>query len=67
VPKARAGKTQDIDYQYYMGIRFRSGGRCRVNQVWSGVDVIVTPMEFQELPPLGEPRHVEGSLTAWII
>jgi hypothetical protein len=39
----------------------------RVNQGWSGVHVIVEPMEFRELPPLGEPRHVEGDLTAWIV
>ena len=39
----------------------------RVNQGWSGVHVIVEPMEFRELPPLGEPRHVEGNLTAWIV
>src|SRR5260370_37998223 len=29
-----------------------------VNPGWSGVHVIVEPMEFRELPPLGEPRHV---------
>ena len=39
----------------------------RVNQGWSGIHVIVEPMEFRELPPLGEPRHVEGELTAWIV
>jgi hypothetical protein len=39
----------------------------RVNQGWSGVHVIVEPMEFRELPALGEPRHVEGNLTAWIV
>ena len=39
----------------------------RVNQAWSGVHVIVEPMGFRELPPLGEPRHVEGNLTAWIV
>jgi hypothetical protein len=39
----------------------------RVNQAWSGVHVIVEPMKFRELPPLGEPRHVEGDLTAWIV
>jgi|SRR5271165_272424 len=39
----------------------------RVNQGWSGVHVIVEPMRFRELPPLGEPRHVEGDLTAWIV
>lgn len=39
----------------------------RVNQGWSGVHVIVEPMEFRELPALGEPRHVEGDLIAWIV
>jgi hypothetical protein len=39
----------------------------RVNQGWSGAHVIVKPMAFRELPPLGEPRHVEGDLTAWIV
>jgi hypothetical protein len=39
----------------------------RVNQGWSGVHVIVEPMEFRELPPLGEQRHLEGDLTAWIV
>ena len=39
----------------------------RVNQGWSGMHVIVEPMVFRELPPLGEPRHVEGDLTAWIV
>ena len=39
----------------------------RVNQGWSGVHVIVEPREFQELPPLGEPTHVEGDLAAWIL
>ena len=39
----------------------------RVNEGWSGVHVIVEPPAFRELPPLGEPRHVEGDLTAWIV
>ena len=39
----------------------------RVSQRWSGVHVIVEPLAFRELPPLGEPRHVEGDLTAWIL
>jgi hypothetical protein len=39
----------------------------RVSQGWSGVHVIVEPMKFRELPSLGEPRHVEGNLTAWIV
>ena len=40
---------------------------ARVNQGWSGIHVIVEPMEFRDLPSLGEPRHVEGNLTAWIV
>ena len=40
---------------------------ARVNQGWSGVHVIVEPREFRELPPLGEPTHVEGDLAAWIL
>jgi len=39
----------------------------RVNQGWSGIHAIVEPMEFRELPALGEPRHVEGEITAWIV
>jgi hypothetical protein len=39
----------------------------RVNQGWRGVHVIVEAREFRELPPLGEPTHVEGDLTAWIV
>ena len=39
----------------------------RVNQGWRGVHVIGEAREFRELPPLGEPRHVEGDLTAWIV
>jgi hypothetical protein len=39
----------------------------RVNKGWNDVRVVVEPMEFRQLPPLGEPRHVEGELTAWII
>jgi len=39
----------------------------RVSQGWSGVHVIVEPMKFRELPLLGEPRHLEGNLTAWIV
>jgi len=39
----------------------------RVSQGWRGVHVIVEPMKFRELPSLGEPRHVEGNLTAWIV
>jgi len=39
----------------------------RVNQGWSGAQIIVETMGFRELPPLGEPRHIEGNLTAWIV
>ena len=39
----------------------------RGNQHWSGVYVTVEPIEPQDLPPLGEPRHIEGDLTAWIL
>jgi hypothetical protein len=39
----------------------------RVNQGWGGIRVIVEARAFRELPPLGEPRHVEGNLTAWIV
>ena len=41
--------------------------RIRVNQGWRGVHVIVAARKFRELPALGEPRHVEGNLTAWIV
>jgi hypothetical protein len=39
----------------------------RVNQGWSGVHVTVEAIELQDLPPLGEPRHIEGDFTAWIL
>ena len=39
----------------------------RGNQRWSGVHVTVEPIELQDLPPLGEPRHIEGDLTAWVL
>jgi hypothetical protein len=39
----------------------------RLNQGWGGIHVIVEAGAFRELPPLGEPRHVEGDLTAWIV
>jgi hypothetical protein len=39
----------------------------RVSQGWSGVHVIVEPIKFPDLPSLGEPRHVEGNLAAWIV
>jgi len=31
------------------------------------VHVTVEPIELQDLPPLGEPRHIEGDITAWIL
>src|SRR6266576_4440072 len=34
----------------------------RGNQRWTGVHVTVEPIELQDLPPLGEPRHIEGDL-----
>ena len=39
----------------------------RMNQGWSTVQAVVEPMEFQELPPLGDPSHTEGELSAWIV
>ena len=39
----------------------------RASQGWGSVHVIIEPMKFRELPSLGEPRHVEGNLTAWIV
>ena len=39
----------------------------RVNQGWGGIHVIVEARAFRQLPPLGEPTHVEGNLTAWIV
>ena len=39
----------------------------RVNQGWSGAHVTVEPIELQDLPQLGEPRHIEGDFTAWIL
>jgi hypothetical protein len=39
----------------------------RMNQGWTTLQVIVEPMEYQELPPLGKPTHSEEGLTAWII
>ena len=35
--------------------------------VGSPSKVTVEPIELQDLPPLGEPRHIEGDLTAWIL
>ena len=34
----------------------------RVHQGWSGVRVIVEPMDFRELPPLGEPSMERATL-----
>jgi hypothetical protein len=39
----------------------------RMNQGWNTVHAIVGPIEFQELPPLGDPTHTEGILSAWIV
>ena len=39
----------------------------RMNQGWGTVHAIVEPIEFQELPPLGDPTHTEGNLSAWIV
>jgi len=39
----------------------------RVNQGWNTVHVVVQPMEFQELPPLGKPSHTEAEQSTWII
>jgi hypothetical protein len=39
----------------------------RTNQGWSTVHVIVEPIEFQDLPPLGNPTHTEGDMNAWIV
>jgi hypothetical protein len=39
----------------------------RMNQGWSTLRVIVEPIEFRELPPLGKPTHIEGDLNTWIV
>ncbi len=39
----------------------------RLSQGWSTVHVIVEPIEFHELPPLGKPTHSEGDLNTWIV
>ena len=39
----------------------------RMNQGWSTEHVHVEPIEFGELPSLGEPTHTEGELKAWIV
>ena len=39
----------------------------RVSQGWNTVHVVVEPMTFQELPPLGKPTHTEADQSTWII
>ena len=39
----------------------------RMNQGWRTVQVIVEPMEPQELPPLGAPTHTEGDVNTWVV
>jgi hypothetical protein len=39
----------------------------RMNQGWSTVHASAEPVAFAELPPLGEPAHTEGELSAWIV
>jgi hypothetical protein len=39
----------------------------RMSQGWGTVHAIVEPMEFKELPPLGDPTHTEGNLSAWLV
>jgi hypothetical protein len=39
----------------------------RVSQGWNTVHVVVEPMTFQELPPLGKPAHTEADQSTWII
>jgi hypothetical protein len=39
----------------------------RMTQGWSTVHVIVEPIEFQELPALGQPAHTEGDRNTWIV
>ena len=39
----------------------------RVNQGWNTVHVVVEPIEFQELPPLGKPSHTEADQSTWIV
>jgi hypothetical protein len=39
----------------------------RMNQGWSTVQTTVEPIEQQELPPLGAPKHTEGDVNAWIV
>jgi len=39
----------------------------RMNQGWNTEHVHVEPIQFGELPPLGEPTHTEGELKVWIV
>ncbi len=39
----------------------------RMSEGWSTVHVVASPIEFQELPPLGASAHTEGNLSAWIL
>jgi hypothetical protein len=39
----------------------------RVSQDWKTVHVVVEPMTFQELPPLGKPTHTEADQSTWIV
>jgi hypothetical protein len=39
----------------------------RMNQGWSTVHVMVEPIDFQELPVLGQPTHTEGDQKTWIV
>jgi hypothetical protein len=61
------GSPSKVAKAYLIEFATKLTAHTRVNQGWSGIHVIVEPMEFRELPPLGEPRHVEGELTAWIV
>ena len=39
----------------------------RMNQGWGTEHVHVEPIEFGELPSLGEPTHTEGELKVWVV
>jgi hypothetical protein len=39
----------------------------RMNQGWNTVHVVAQPIGFEELPPLGEPTHTEGDVSAWMV
>jgi hypothetical protein len=39
----------------------------RVSRGWKTVQVVVEPMTFQELPPLGKPTHTEADRSTWIV